>query len=1181
MASHDPLWVKIADFGTSKRLAHTALRTMVGTPGYLAPELLRLGPRTGNLEEFTYALDIWSLGSLVHELLTSQTPFCETSAQIDSFDLSGFTITDLQTDMGLLYRFCQGTAAFPTDLLQSSKVTEQGIDFVRGLLLADPRERPEAVQAQQSPWLNKTTYRSTWYTDFQLECASLGLDLTIENKILIRNLRTVDIAQYLRNLPPGKAKLTTLLERSLVENCYLVADRLVNSLMRFQEDSLRVGAMRLFRKAVEEGKVNWTRVLLASVVSVDSSFPDGRTALQVAVMEGHPAVVKLLLEHGADTSFEENGRTVLQIAVENGDTTILEMLLAQRPVVDREVNGRTLLQIATERNQTEIVQLLLRRDADPIANPSNMPGQTALETAARNGYVEIVKSLLEHYAGLPMAGRVHMAFHAAVDGGQIEIIKLLLENDVDVNDMVDDPAEPKPALKAAVNATGGRRRRRRQRRSNSFGYGRFLLDTHVAVAAANTETESSKESNRARTAMHNAAGRGYMDIVKLLLDNGADVNLGSGTRTPLMAAVNGMHTEIVHLLLDNNADPNANAGDKNSPTILQAAVETGVIEVVKFLLASTADINAKPSNGNAWTTLERAIVGGNMKMVKLLLAHGADINGGTDSRTALLAAVDSNNINIVQLLLDNNADVNDIRSDRTPLEAAATHGFLDITELLLRNRADINAKSSKRGRSALQGAARNGHRKVVLRLLQGGADIDLRSDGQDGGTALHEAVRNRHVGIVQLLLSRTVDVNAQATSRGRTLLRCAAERGFSDIVRLLLDNNADINAQVPPNDLTALHSAIKGGHLDTVNLLLMHKADVNALPCTATGRTPLDTAIHNKRNVIAQVLLQHGGQRAGNPAFRAQSRYFADQHRGLAEKSEDSTVPEWVVPVIDVSLLGLVMLLRPKMSQGDGKTQALGTFLQLAVSRNTSWTISILALALLRRSAQFGQPSHAGWATLLTSAALKTGILILSAGVTTTRPSLLIERSIRSAIVESRMLDCVRKALSHPAWSTLSLPVYPFFLRPVRALPERRSTLSSLPPPSYLSSSSSSSSLSSLSSSSTSSTDRTLPARAQAAPLLTFLNSRKQYVINPMSAVIVRFWIMHLYGRPWKSTALSTLINECLKELIYLRFPQMANRRRVRDVVREQALQEILMFGYYKMIDHLSNSATVRPMPGE
>lgn len=75
---------------------------MCGTQGYLAPELLRILPKKfsgGESEQFTYALDIWSLGCLVHELLTSETPFCELDFDPDEIE-SGFTTLEPQVDMG-------------------------------------------------------------------------------------------------------------------------------------------------------------------------------------------------------------------------------------------------------------------------------------------------------------------------------------------------------------------------------------------------------------------------------------------------------------------------------------------------------------------------------------------------------------------------------------------------------------------------------------------------------------------------------------------------------------------------------------------------------------------------------------------------------------------------------------------------------------------------------------------------------------------------------------------------------------------------------------------------------------------------------------------------------------------------------------------------------------------------
>lgn len=134
------------------------LRTRCGTQGYIAPELLGLLPRRlrGRARhEFSHAIDMWSLGCLLHEMLTSQTPFLQAD---DDDDDDGFTdMTGLDfipdTDMEALHEYCQGRATFPIEILQASGVSRYGIGLIKRLLMANPTERPTAIRALQFRWL--------------------------------------------------------------------------------------------------------------------------------------------------------------------------------------------------------------------------------------------------------------------------------------------------------------------------------------------------------------------------------------------------------------------------------------------------------------------------------------------------------------------------------------------------------------------------------------------------------------------------------------------------------------------------------------------------------------------------------------------------------------------------------------------------------------------------------------------------------------------------------------------------------------------------------------------------------------------------------------------------------------------------------------------------------------------
>lgn len=156
VASLNPIWVKLADFGVSKLEQDTYLRTTTGTISYSAPELHGLLPR--NLKPgdvYTNAVDMWSMGCLVHELLTTEIPFLQPEwvANSGSVFWSDVDPPERQADIDMIIEFCRGERIFPGNALQKSGASVSECSFVRGLLLPDPRVRMTASDALQSPWL--------------------------------------------------------------------------------------------------------------------------------------------------------------------------------------------------------------------------------------------------------------------------------------------------------------------------------------------------------------------------------------------------------------------------------------------------------------------------------------------------------------------------------------------------------------------------------------------------------------------------------------------------------------------------------------------------------------------------------------------------------------------------------------------------------------------------------------------------------------------------------------------------------------------------------------------------------------------------------------------------------------------------------------------------------------------
>ena len=98
------------------------------------------------------------------------------------------------------------------------------------------------------------------------------------------------------------------------------------------------------------------------------------------------------------------------------------------------------------------------------------------------------------------------------------------------------------------------------------------------------------------SALYIACEAGNVELAKLLIDRGADVNLPvSWQRTPLFAANQRGNADIVKLLLDNGADPNQLT---KSQTPLHVAAENGCLQCVVDLVDAGADVNALTSNGS-------------------------------------------------------------------------------------------------------------------------------------------------------------------------------------------------------------------------------------------------------------------------------------------------------------------------------------------------------------------------------------------------------------------------------------------------------------------------------------------------------------------------------------------------------------------------------------------------------
>jgi ankyrin repeat protein len=203
----------------------------------------------------------------------------------------------------------------------------------------------------------------------------------------------------------------------------------------------------------------------------------------------------------------------------------------------------------------------------------------------------------------------------------------------------------------------------------------FQIVTLLLENACPLENVNKKDK---MTALHFAASGKHVEIAKLLIEKGADVNAKDGFGNgPLFRA--GNCEEIGVMLMKNGADPNMENNNGVCP-------RKNAIVAYDYIRKYLNDTERYPATSN----FEEAAKFGDSFGVSYYLAKGADVN--QEGVRALSVAASKGKIELVKILLAAGAEINEIDiAQNTPLFWAAGEGHLEIVKLLVENGANIMA----------------------------------------------------------------------------------------------------------------------------------------------------------------------------------------------------------------------------------------------------------------------------------------------------------------------------------------------------------------------------------------------------------------------------------------------------------------------------------------------------------
>ncbi|KAA8537339.1 hypothetical protein F0562_026974 [Nyssa sinensis] len=331
----------------------------------------------------------------------------------------------------------------------------------------------------------------------------------------------------------------------------------------------------LLHRLVSEGNVNGVRELLAKAASgnngrslcslLEAQNADGQTALHLACRRGSAELVEVILEYREANVevLDKDGDPPLVFALAAGSPECVRSLIRRYANVSsrlREGFGPSVAHVCAYHGQPDCMHELLLAGADP--NAVDDEGESVLHRAIAKKYTDCALVILENGGCISMSilnSKNLTPLHLCVATWNVTVVKRWVElaSMEEIANAIDIPSPVGTALCMAAAL-----------KKDHEAEGRELVRILLAAGADPT----AQDTQHGRTALHTAAMANDVELVKIILDAGVDVNIRNVHNTiPLHVALARGAKSCVGLLL--SAGANCNLQDDEGDNAFHIAAD--------------------------------------------------------------------------------------------------------------------------------------------------------------------------------------------------------------------------------------------------------------------------------------------------------------------------------------------------------------------------------------------------------------------------------------------------------------------------------------------------------------------------------------------------------------------------------------------------------------------------------